>query len=66
MKISSVWNSVLGLTGVVLAAGLLGLGQYSPTGNGGLIQNNPNTRSQGGSAELWKQIPFLLKSVYEL
>jgi hypothetical protein len=53
MRVSSVWNlAVVGLAGLVLAAGLFGLAQYSPTGNGNgngsMIQNLPNSRPQGG------------------
>ena len=55
MRVSSVWNlAVVGLAGLVLAAGLFGLAQYSPTGNGNgngngsMIQNLPNSRPQAG------------------
>jgi hypothetical protein len=59
MKVSSVWNSgVAGFAGVVLAAALFGSAQYSPTGNGIMIQNNPNTRSQGGLGGIMETDPI--------
>jgi hypothetical protein len=50
MKVGSVWNSaIVGLAGAVFTASLLGWAQYSPPGGGGvMVQNLPNTRSQGG------------------
>lgn len=58
MKFSSVWNSALGaLAGVVLAAALFGWAQYTPSGNGPVIQNLPKSGPQGGLGGMMETDP---------
>jgi hypothetical protein len=63
MKFGYRWNiAELGIAGVVvLSAALLGWAQYSPSNNGPLIQNLPNSRQQGLSGSIESDPLFVEK-----